>query len=373
MNPYNIPFNELYQGLLAEVEKGWIRKVDDPEGPLELYNYTEDCQEQRVWNPSTIVARGLVLDPIKKKVVAHPFPKFFNLGEPEAAEIHHPIKVTEKMDGSLVIAFWDEYQNKFRTVTRGSFTSPAALSAQDMLPQNLNKDYTYLLELIGPDNWVVVKYPDDRLILLTIYDQIGHELNWPDVLLWGRRMGVDVVQTHVFDTVGETLQYAQTLPNDREGFVIRDRYGSRVKVKGPEYLKLHKFLSRITPKNVWRWMRHGEGVDPERIPDEFLPDFKELQRMFEEKFEEVLGQVGLLKGKVYQFSRKELALTLNGGKWPRGSEVTRFEKKFAFHCFDLDFPEKARTIGSKQRRNVFDEFEPKGKHLDGFEPLNSMI
>jgi len=364
-------FNRLYQGLMQDVEGGWIKRIEDPVGHLEIFNYTKMTQNERHWNEYTMVARGLVLDPLKKRVVAYPFPKFFNYGEPEAPTIYYPITVTDKMDGSFGVAFWDEYQDMFRIITRGSFQSSAAIWAQTVLPQNMGKHYTYLFEIVGPQNWVVIKYERSELILLSVNER-GDEFTREQICDWATHLGVNVVDEQKFDHIDEVVANAKELPRDKEGFVVRGSHGHRVKVKGPEYLKLHFFLSRITPKNVWRWMRNGDcKLDPSKIPDEFLPDFNVLQKIFQQKFDVVLGDIEELGSVAKHYTMKELGLILKSGTWPTGSAMTRFEKKFLFSSVDTRFVESVKKV-SRQRRSVLDEFEPKGKHLVGYVPLNSM-
>jgi RNA ligase len=54
----------------------------------------------KAWNQFTLMARGLILCPSEKRVVATPIPKFFNYGEVlDVPEL--PFNATVKMDGSL--------------------------------------------------------------------------------------------------------------------------------------------------------------------------------------------------------------------------------------------------------------------------------
>jgi hypothetical protein len=46
-----------------------------------VISYTQHCQFDRKWNDATIACRGLILD-TNGCVVARPFGKFFNFGEP---------------------------------------------------------------------------------------------------------------------------------------------------------------------------------------------------------------------------------------------------------------------------------------------------
>ncbi len=69
--------------------------------------------------------------------------------------------VYEKMDGSLGILYWID--DKPFLATRGAFESEQAIKGTELLRkhQNLNKlnrNYTYLFEIIYPSNRIVVDY-----------------------------------------------------------------------------------------------------------------------------------------------------------------------------------------------------------------------
>jgi RNA ligase len=92
--------------LLTEMlEGGFVRAGVHPTLPMTILNYTEKAQYERVWNPVTLTCRGLIVNHTTKDVVARPFRKFFNYGEPAAdgLDTSGPVCVTDKMDGSLGI------------------------------------------------------------------------------------------------------------------------------------------------------------------------------------------------------------------------------------------------------------------------------
>ena len=66
--------------------------------------------------------------------------------------------------------------------TRGSFTSPQAIKGRELLEKydynRLAKDYTYLFEIIYPENRIVCNYDFEDLILLgMIHTKTGDEVN----------------------------------------------------------------------------------------------------------------------------------------------------------------------------------------------------
>jgi len=89
--------------LAAMLAGGYVRAQRHPELPLLIYGYTEKAQYENVWNPVTLTCRGLVVDSTSGAVVARPFAKFFNHGQPGAPTFaaDEPVTVTDKADGSL--------------------------------------------------------------------------------------------------------------------------------------------------------------------------------------------------------------------------------------------------------------------------------
>ncbi|MGL1080507.1 RNA ligase, partial [Vibrio parahaemolyticus] len=80
------------------------------------------------WDPVTTAARGLILDLEDRRIVATPFPKFFNAGERGEPIPDLPFIATEKLDGSLIIIF--HHRGRWRTATKGAFASAQAQWAQ---------------------------------------------------------------------------------------------------------------------------------------------------------------------------------------------------------------------------------------------------
>ena len=146
-------FFEPYEAL---VKQGLIRSSHTKE--LVLYNYTDQCTYERHWNDITIQCRGIVFEKETTKIIARPFPKFFNVGEVEETRLENlpreNYRVFEKEDGSLGVLF--NYRDEWVVATRGSFFSDQALKAREMLSRydlsQVSKDYTLMTEIIYPDN-----------------------------------------------------------------------------------------------------------------------------------------------------------------------------------------------------------------------------
>ena len=113
---------------MAAVAAGLVRVQRHPTLPLRIFNYTEQAVFGRHWTAVTRTCRGLVAA-ADGRIVARPWPKFFNHGElaTEALDLAAPVEVTDKADGSLGILY--PVPNGHAVATRGSFTSEQALHA----------------------------------------------------------------------------------------------------------------------------------------------------------------------------------------------------------------------------------------------------
>ena len=251
------------------IEKGLVAKQDHPTLPLSIYNYSRTCQYDRLWDPVTLDCRGLVLDN-EGNVVAKPFPKFFNMEELNDNEIpKEAFEVFEKMDGSLGIFF--HYNGEWNMATRGSFTSDQAIKGMEIAKRNGldNKcvpGFVYLFEIIYPENRIVVDYgTDERLVLLSIINPEGKELAYDEIQM----DGWDIVNR--YDGVNDYTKLKEMISNDAEGYVIRFKSGMRMKIKGDEYVRLHRILTNFSTTDIWDLLRTKGNMDEflERVPDEF--------------------------------------------------------------------------------------------------------
>jgi RNA ligase len=252
-------------------EDGLLYKQVHPSLPLTIWNYTEKVQYENLWDEVTLMCRGLVTDN-EGDIVATPFHKFFNIEEGKFTSTE-TFEVYEKMDGSLGIVFW--YQGQWVVATRGSFTSDQAIKARELL-QKYNTDImfrhlTFCFEIIYPENRIVLDYgTDEKLVLLGTFNKDGKEM---DSEIWSQ-WGFDVVKK--YDGINDYKQLKEMVKNDQEGFVVKFSNGDRVKVKGVEYLRLHKIMTNVTTTGVWEYLKNGEDVMEilKDVPDEFYNKIK---------------------------------------------------------------------------------------------------
>jgi RNA ligase len=258
---------------------------------LLIHNYNNPCQFDGAWDEITTQTRGLITDS-EGNIIARPFKKFFNLGQtPETdlgklMELGEPL-IYEKLDGSLGIQYWIDGVPQI--ATRGSFNSEQALWATSWLSwQELefNPQYTYLYEIIYPTNRIVVNYGDraELVLIAVINTETGNE---QDHITEAKRLGLSYAKP--FEGNFTKLQeYIKTLPPEEEGFVLfYPQIGLRVKIKGEEYVRLHRLITGFSNKSIWELLANGQSFDEllERVPDEFFEWVKRVKMDLENSFD----------------------------------------------------------------------------------------
>ncbi|MER7463609.1 T4 RnlA family RNA ligase [Streptomyces sp. NPDC097981] len=260
------------QELAAAIDAGHVTRKSHPELPLSIYTYTRTAQYERVWNRVTMRCRGLVVDDTTGAIVALPLPKFFNVGEHESGQPYapalpdEPFEVYDKVDGSLAVVF--HYAGSWRVASKGSFISTQATWGQRHLDGRdtsaLVPGVTYLAEILYPQNRIVVDYGDRRdLVLLAAFGLDGTEVPLAEASVHWKGIG-SVVTVWPAMPLAELLALAEsnTMPGgenatgtDAEGFVLRFASGVRAKAKLSEYVRLHKLVTGVTERDIWR--SHG--------------------------------------------------------------------------------------------------------------------
>ncbi|MFK0179785.1 RNA ligase [Streptomyces xanthochromogenes] len=271
-------------GLASAVAAGHVVRKAHPELPLSIYSYSRACQYEQAWDEVTTRCRGLVVDDLRGVVVAHCLPKFFNVGEhgvgrPYAPPLpDEPFEVFDKVDGSLGIVF--HYDGRWRAASRGSFVSEQAAWASAWLDARdtgkLRPGVTYLAEILYPENRIVVDYGGRRdLVLLAAYEATGEEIelsraaqDWAPVgsvaRAWPPMPLAELIERTGSNAHADGREATGT---DAEGYVVRYASGLRVKAKIGEYVRLHKVLTGITERDIWRFLgiRRFAGRDPKRV------------------------------------------------------------------------------------------------------------
>lgn len=276
--------------LQSLIDQKYIAVQKHPHAELYIYNYTPKVQYERLWNELTLLCRGLILDAFGK-IIARPFPKFFNLEEHLPEQIpNESFDVFEKLDGSLGILYW--LQDEPFIATRGSFDSEQARKATRFLYSTyassipfLQKERTYLFEIIYPENRIVVDYGGkEELILLAILNnKTGEDLPLEDI-------GFPLVKK--YDGLHDIRQLRKLATENQEGFVVRFKNGFRVKVKFEEYVRLHRILTGVSNQMIWEMLREDKPLDEmlDHVPDEFYQWVKHTREKLLSEFAAIENQ-----------------------------------------------------------------------------------
>jgi len=299
------------------IDQGYLMRKFSDDGKLVLFNYSDKCQFDKIWNDITINSRGHIYDAHTGDLVARPFSKFFNLSEfsPEEQKrflAAKPVSITEKVDGSLGIIYW--YDGKWRVNTRGSFASEQSIKATEMLKKHdlsmVPHDYTILAEIIYPENRIVIDYgKEEKFVLLAIFDKSVGELPRKLVEKINQDLKMELVKEFTI-TPEQMFEWQETHRElDQEGFVALYKGGERVKFKSKRYFEVAKLLANLTYKNLCGSMKDGK-VDEElilTIPEEFCTELREMVAYLEKAYFDTRTAVLEECKKVQGVPRKEIA------------------------------------------------------------------
>jgi RNA ligase len=122
-------------------------------------------------------------------------------------------------------------------------------------------------------NRIVVDYGDyEGLVLLGAFNtKTGDEIPYIELRSLER---FEIVKK--YDGIHDHSELKDKVERNAEGFVVRFSNGDRIKIKGEEYVRLHKIMTNLSTRNVWETLANGEDfmaslVD---VPDEFHAKIK---------------------------------------------------------------------------------------------------
>lgn len=247
------------------IDEGYIQVRYHPEFPYGIYCYTKKAMFDREWNNETMTCRGLIVNENSGEILARPFKKFFNYGEP-SAPIFKPddwVTVYDKVDGSLGIAY--DTPNGPAIATKGSFVSEQAVHATELLrskyPRYQTDDYcTDLFEIIYPENRIVLDYgeTDELRYLGSVVVDTGHDY-WNGILM--THFGIPknmCILSGEYEGVMKAIDLSR--PNAEGVVIVNDDTGERLKLKQEDYLELHKVMTGLNERQLWQWLAEGKHV-----------------------------------------------------------------------------------------------------------------
>lgn len=242
--------------LAKDMDNEMIRVSHHPSLPIHIYCYTHLTQFKQYWTRETMACRGLIVDE-EGFIIARGPSKFFNYGQPGAPKfsLDDMCTVTDKLDGSLGI-YW-LYEGQRGIATKGSFTSPQAIKATELLYTTDEGDYvlqawdydmvrhaTPIFEIIYPEGRIVLDYGKDESIR-----PLGNvDLESGSI---GRQLLSDIILKRNI-----TVREALAIPprNNAEGLVldVRTVDGTvHLKIKQEDYKHLHAIVTGTSARNLW--------------------------------------------------------------------------------------------------------------------------
>jgi RNA ligase len=281
-------------------------------GNLVKLNYTQECQNKKIWNEHTLISRGIIVNKETNQVEQHPFNKFFNEFEYLAMGTHIPFGlkywVTEKLDGVLIVPY--RVDGELRFSTRGSFANEYIDKATEIAPfTDLPVDqYTFMFELISPSysqaTFLVTKYDHDALVLVGARNnQTDLLLSPPEVIALAHTYHLPVYQTFdwSFDIVKQ--QQEERHNSTEEGWVVFFENGFLVKMKRMEYLQLFRAINQISLKKIVELLRDGLFESflaslPEELVKTAIDLRVDIDQQFSEKCNEVIAEFNAIPEEV---------------------------------------------------------------------------
>lgn len=328
MQPFVKKYLENHSFQDLENEHGICSRVSSDRSKISL-NY-----DQIMVKNGDIVAeqcRGMVIRPThvdmhgdnwKHEVVGHvdvlawPMNRFYNYGDPVADEINWSdpdVRIYEKLDGTMIIVYWDELQQRWCAATRsvpeadlpiyndhieiGNMTFSGLFlkalqetrEAIDGISLNdksskfddiivLNKQFTYVFELTTPYNRIVVKYDVPRVTLLAVrHTSEGYELPIESL----KMRHVNMPKTWNLCSIESLVAFVDSAnPANLEGAVICDSLFNRIKVKNKSWVLSSRAKNLVTVSKRSALLAIITGTIDDVLPlieDEIANELRKMQ------------------------------------------------------------------------------------------------
>ena len=290
--------HENWEELLA-AEPYYLKIKED--GPYVIFNYDQIRSDFN----RTIVreARGIIFRKGEwENPVCWGFNKFGNYGEGWVEDIDWSTAfVSEKVDGSLIKVWWDR---EWKISTNGTIDAYKAEIGDARMPNfgayflealekyycnaslflcDLDSDLTYMFELVGPYNRVVVPYEEPAIYFLGARNKFtGAEFNCsPESTdaLWMKRFNLP--EQYPLRTLDDCIRVTENFGWDQEGFVACDAQFNRVKIKSPAYVMAHYARNNnvINRKHLIQIILSGETEEFLCYAEDYREELEKVQSL----------------------------------------------------------------------------------------------
>jgi len=175
----------------------------------------------------------------------------------------------------------------------------------------LNCNYTYLFEIIYPENRIIVDYGQKRdLILLGIIDtKTGLDVSLFEnpgfnacnysILRGDREDGLDLF---------ESLKNDPAKDEGEEGFVLCWKNGFRMKIKFEQYLTVARIMAHLSDKHILDACANGITLsDNNMLPEEIAEEVLKKEELFLQQYDTIEYAARYLTDSHKHLSRKEFA------------------------------------------------------------------
>lgn len=279
-------------------------------------------------DPIVKECRGIILNKNTFDVICYPFSKFGNYTESYADSIDWlSAKIQEKIDGSLMKLYY--YNNKWNWATNGMIDAndaplsddktfydlvKSATNYADINFDSLDKDNTYMFELVSPLKRIVVQYNQTLLYHIgTRNNKTGKELSVD--------IGIRKPKEYNYMSLDECVKFVEEFDDDllHEGFVVVDKDYHRIKIKSTSYLAMHRTIDNHKVFTFKRAIRIIRANCVERYKDfpieyEYLKKVEyDIAKLRKELYEYLIYAINLFEENGYE--KKSFALALRDNKF----------------------------------------------------------
>ena len=381
----------LWEKLEALVEKGLVKRHDCEENEYHIYNYTsKPFKDPELWDYYTLIARGLILRvdnewyekgsnrvlyPSRVEVAGVTWPKFFNVNEDldpmDIFETATKWEISNKVDGSLGIIFWNTSKQKWQCCTKGSFISDQAKFANKILADypthGMTPGDTYLVEIVCSDNDLIVEYDFQGLVLLGAYTKRGEEYTYDklkssmECLNIGDEKLFRLVDFLNFSTIEEVEKYLNktTKENLIEGVVVKYYINNachRFKWKTQAYLDVHWTRQKLSRRTILKALSKSDEDAEEmrdKIAEEHHARFDEIVQEYKQKVILAINRARSL----LEFYQEDIAEGRLFATDCRASLISWFDKILIWE--DDKTRKRDKSLVLKAYRDGMDKFEKK--------------
>lgn len=307
-----------------------VHKIDSTHHetlPLVILNYNapEVRKVKLEYHEITRECRSLCLEKDTWRLVSRAFRRFYNLGEYKEETFNwEKYKIQEKKDGSLISLYY--YNEQWMVRTSGSFGSGKICGWAEHTWSNLvfslikpkqldklNPALTYVFELTSPFNQVVKPHKTSSITLLGIFDNHGAELSLEVVDVIADSLGFTRPLYFSFKNTDEAIKWLETQEATFEGFVLVDNDLNRIKLKGIQYLRLHRlkgnsnlFLARnVIPLIIEKPEEKGELTT-------YFEELKPIWEKYESEINKIFTEADEIYKLYHDYDKKQFALAIKG-------------------------------------------------------------